>query len=48
MEKCMNEQPPKTLTKMAFKIYDFNNDRKLDELDLFATLKSFETFAKGA
>ena len=42
----MNEQPKK-LIKMAFKIYDFNNDGKVDELDLFSIMQTFELLAKG-
>lgn len=47
LEDCLNEKPPKTLIKMAFKIYDFNSDRKLDELDLFAIMYQFESLSKG-
>jgi len=42
LEKCLNESPPKTLIRMAFRIYDFNNDRKIDVLDLYALMHQFQ------
>jgi Ca2+-binding EF-hand superfamily protein len=27
LEKCLNESPPTTLIKLAFRIYDINNDK---------------------
>ena len=48
LEKCLNESPPTTLIKLAFRIYDINNDKQIDELDLYATMDHFEKLAKGA
>lgn len=47
LEKCLNESPPITLIKLAFRIYDINNDKQVDELDLDATMDHFEKLAKG-
>lgn len=27
LDKCLNESPPTTLIKLAFRIYDINNDK---------------------
>lgn len=48
MEKILNESPPKTLIRMAFRIYDFNNDRKIDVLDLYALMHQFQQIMKPA
>ena len=48
INKWLNEEPPKTLLKLAFSIYDINNDRQVDELDLYSIMHFFEMASKPA
>jgi Ca2+-binding EF-hand superfamily protein len=46
LDKILNEQPPVTLINLAFRIYDVNNDNKVDELDLYSIMYFFENAVK--
>lgn len=48
INKWLSEDPPKTLTRLAFTIYDINNDKRVDELDLYSIIHFFETAGKPA
>ena len=48
LDTWLNESPPTTLINLAYRIYDLNNDNKVDELDLYSIIYFFEGAIKPA